>query len=111
MGFSAGLSLVTLILMAGMFVLPSAAVEMAKESSAAAAAQVFSKVQQQGRLMELFIAGLSGVILILMAGMFVSPLAAAEWAKESGSEDLAAAAQAYQQQGCAMKELIAGLRL
>ena len=47
-GFIAGRSLVTLIVMAGTFVLPSAAVEMAKESSAAAAAKVFSKVQQQG---------------------------------------------------------------
>ena len=47
--------------------------------------------------MKVFIAGLSGVILILMAGMFVSPLAAAELAKESSSEKPSAAAQAFEE--------------
>jgi len=49
----------------------------------AAAAQAFKKIQQEGRLMKKIILGLSIVILILMVGMFVLSLAAAEMAKES----------------------------
>jgi len=52
----------------------------------AAAAAAFKKIQQEGRLMKKIILGLVVVILILLVGMFVLSMAAAEMAKESHVE-------------------------
>ena len=47
--------------------------------------------------MKELIAGVSLVILIVMVGLFISPLAAPEVAKESSAEEPAAAAQAFKE--------------
>ena len=69
-----GLAIVILILMVGRLILTVSVAGTARESCAAAAAQVFSKVQQQGRLMKVFIGGLAGAILILIAGSVSAPM-------------------------------------
>ena len=93
-GLIAGRSRVTLFLMAGMFVLPSVAVEMPQESSVeefGAAAQGFGRCQQEDRVMKMINLGVWIVILLLMVGMFFLSLAAAARAPSGSARPPAAA--------------------
>jgi len=64
-GLSAGRPLATLILLAGMYVLPSAAAEMAMESNFEGmdgAGRAFSRAQQEDRMLKKMILDLSIVV-------------------------------------------------
>ena len=73
-GLREGRPLATLILMAVMHVLPSAAAEMAMESNFEGmdgAGRAFSRAQQEDRMLKKIILDLSIVVPLLIVGMFL----------------------------------------